>query len=255
MQGTNLQELYGDFGAPVSNASPSAFYESNHFPPLFGSRPFPSIQTKDLSGSMLFEIEQQRIMQGLTEDFPEIDTATSQLQLVVDRYKNLKEQQMHLNKELEVIEKYIKDLESGERKYKGATLEFKNLLLHNQILAKDEYDTLQQKINELNEIQIKFLEKCLAQYKEQALSLHEKLSSVMTILSAYTEFIKTGVHEMVGSDVKANACSICLEKEITHCLAPCGHTFCFSCIQKSAGNTCMTCRAPIQSKVKMFLSL
>ena len=54
---------------------------------------------------------------------------------------------------------------------------------------------------------------------------------------------------------KANAalkCQICVTKDVTHVMAPCGHMICIVCLQQLHRNKCPFCRKDIQSKVKMF---
>jgi len=47
-----------------------------------------------------------------------------------------------------------------------------------------------------------------------------------------------------------NKCSICLDKSILYCCIPCGHTYCYDCINKT--NNCYICRAIISNKIKLY---
>lgn len=48
-------------------------------------------------------------------------------------------------------------------------------------------------------------------------------------------------------------CSICLNESITHCVSPCGHTFCSSCIRKM-NTACYLCRGAIRDRVRLFFN-
>ena len=50
---------------------------------------------------------------------------------------------------------------------------------------------------------------------------------------------------------KINKCSICLDNTISHCCVPCGHAYCYDCINKT--NNCYICRGIIQNKIKLYL--
>jgi hypothetical protein len=48
-----------------------------------------------------------------------------------------------------------------------------------------------------------------------------------------------------------NKCSICIDNTISHCCVPCGHTYCYDCINES--NNCYICRGNIRNKIKLYL--
>ncbi len=50
---------------------------------------------------------------------------------------------------------------------------------------------------------------------------------------------------------KEPLCSICLTEPVTHCLTPCGHTFCSSCVKRQMNN-CYMCRTAIKDRVRIF---
>ena len=50
---------------------------------------------------------------------------------------------------------------------------------------------------------------------------------------------------------KINKCSICLDNTISHCCVPCGHAYCYDCINKTSN--CYICRGIIQNKNKLYL--
>jgi hypothetical protein len=47
-----------------------------------------------------------------------------------------------------------------------------------------------------------------------------------------------------------NKCSICFNNPISYCCIPCGHTYCYDCINKT--NNCYICRAIISNKIKLY---
>ncbi len=50
---------------------------------------------------------------------------------------------------------------------------------------------------------------------------------------------------------KEPLCSICLNEPVSHCVSPCGHTFCFSCVKRQMSN-CYMCRAGIKDRIRIF---
>lgn len=251
MQGTSLEEVFGNFGgsgAPVDFLNDGA-------PVLFGIRPGPSIPTRDASGSTLYQMAQERLFQSLSEEPPALDVTAAHLKTTVDDYHALRNHHKYLTNELSVVEKNIKDLEEVQVKCMMSTTDYTNAILHNGFLSNEEFVSLQDKLAELRGLQKKATDKCLAEYKRIGLELSTKLEKNQTQLSAYSEFIKTGVREMVGPEVKPNSCTICFQNEITHCFVPCGHTFCHTCIVASQTKKCMSCRSDIQKTLKIFLGV
>jgi hypothetical protein len=49
---------------------------------------------------------------------------------------------------------------------------------------------------------------------------------------------------------ETNKCIICLDNTISYCCVPCGHTYCYDCIDKT--NNCYICRGIIRNKIKLF---
>lgn len=47
-------------------------------------------------------------------------------------------------------------------------------------------------------------------------------------------------------------CPVCLVKQVTTFIDPCGHTFCDSCLARSGDDTCCICRGAIRAKRKLF---
>jgi hypothetical protein len=49
---------------------------------------------------------------------------------------------------------------------------------------------------------------------------------------------------------ETNKCSICIDNTISYCCIPCGHTYCYDCIDKT--DNCYICRGIIHNKIKLF---
>ena len=59
------------------------------------------------------------------------------------------------------------------------------------------------------------------------------------------------INDLTIKNNKTNKCSICIDNIISHCCVPCGHTYCYDCIDKT--NNCYICRGIIRNKIKLFL--
>lgn len=49
-------------------------------------------------------------------------------------------------------------------------------------------------------------------------------------------------------------CQICISNTVTHCMVPCGHTICETCLGSLPRLTCPFCRKMISSKVRFYLT-
>jgi hypothetical protein len=49
---------------------------------------------------------------------------------------------------------------------------------------------------------------------------------------------------------ETNKCIICINNTISYCCVPCGHTYCYDCIDKT--DNCYICRGIIHNKIKLF---
>jgi hypothetical protein len=72
-------------------------------------------------------------------------------------------------------------------------------------------------------------------------SLRHKLSSFQKIV--------TNISQIKSSKL---LCSICYTNQISHCLNPCGHTFCKTCIDRMI-RICAGCRRNYTSTIKLFI--
>lgn len=91
--------------------------------------------------------------------------------------------------------------------------------------------------------------------------LHEKQNNFYLLHQKYKENVNK-VSELLKSneledDIINNetSCPICYDNKVTHCINPCGHTFCSNCVKEYGPNAeCFMCRTKIQSIIKMFMT-
>lgn len=99
-------------------------------------------------------------------------------------------------------------------------------------------------------------------FQDAAMEYLESLFKEQNIEEDYNKYIEsyrrfTALKEMIGTfrftDVvdKEPLCCICLDESVTHCITPCGHTFCSSCVKRQATN-CYMCRSLIKERVRIF---
>jgi hypothetical protein len=68
--------------------------------------------------------------------------------------------------------------------------------------------------------------------------------------------VQSGIEgrEQMNKMTAAIKCQICVTEEVSHVMAPCGHTICLTCLQQLPRNKCPFCRTNINLKVKFFTS-
>jgi len=59
--------------------------------------------------------------------------------------------------------------------------------------------------------------------------------------------------QQLMTDKKDPMCAICLSEPVTHCVAPCGHTFCGGCVKRLT-MTCYLCRGSVRERVKLYFT-
>jgi len=59
--------------------------------------------------------------------------------------------------------------------------------------------------------------------------------------------------QKTDSQSESPLCAVCVDSHVTVAFAPCGHTFCSVCSNKTL-NACYICRTKIQSKLKLFFA-
>jgi hypothetical protein len=87
------------------------------------------------------------------------------------------------------------------------------------------------------------LEKISLDEEYQALAENYKKFSVLRSLVTLQGFQRT----------MGPTCSICMAKEVTQALTPCGHTYCDDCALRQQ-TACYICRIQVRDKVRLFFS-
>lgn len=91
--------------------------------------------------------------------------------------------------------------------------------------------------------------------------LHEKQNNFYLLHQKYKENVNK-VSELLKSNEledeiinNETSCPICYDNKVTHCINPCGHTFCSNCVKEYGPNAeCFMCRTKIKSIIKMFMT-
>lgn len=92
-------------------------------------------------------------------------------------------------------------------------------------------------------------------YLETLFKKHHIEEHYRALIAAYRKFISLRDIVLMTRAIQAQEneplCTICLHETVGYCIAPCGHTFCNTCVRKQSG-VCFMCRGPIREKVKLF---
>lgn len=100
------------------------------------------------------------------------------------------------------------------------------------------------------------------QFHDAALEYLTTFFKEQKIEVEYTEYIESyrrfcALREMittfrfVDNVDKEPLCCICLNEPVSHCVSPCGHTFCSSCVKRQLTN-CYMCRTGIKERIRIF---
>ena len=63
------------------------------------------------------------------------------------------------------------------------------------------------------------------------------------------------ITELVGAvrSCTTKKCTVCYTREVGMVLVPCGHTFCASCAGRAERTRCHSCRARVDSTMRVFI--
>jgi hypothetical protein len=78
-----------------------------------------------------------------------------------------------------------------------------------------------------------------------------ELSAAYKKWNILREFVS--VQTLTDTEHKEPLCAICLTDPITHTVAPCGHTFCTTCVRRLNVN-CYLCRGAVRERVKLYFT-
>ena len=90
---------------------------------------------------------------------------------------------------------------------------------------------------------------------ERTSKVVEKTRKLINMLDEQTKILiqsKKKIQAMLN--IKDRTCSICQEREATHCVGLCGHTYCRSCASRSlrSPSKCFICREPVSTMFKIY---
>ena len=89
-------------------------------------------------------------------------------------------------------------------------------------------------------------------FKESAFeTTYLELSAAYKKWNILREFMT--VKTLTDADHKEPLCAICLTDPITHTVAPCGHTFCTTCVRR-LNVSCYLCRGTVRERVKLYFT-
>ncbi len=92
-------------------------------------------------------------------------------------------------------------------------------------------------------------------YLETLFRKHQIEDAYRALIGSYRKFISLRDVVLMTRSIYAQEneplCTVCLHEGVAYCIAPCGHTFCGTCVRKQTG-VCFMCRGTIREKVKLF---
>jgi hypothetical protein len=121
-----------------------------------------------------------------------------------------------------------------------------NILLENK---DKEISSLSRQLEKINILQKKYY----SSYSSNSSNISTIRQNIINALNMQLDDknkIINGLQKQLEND-ESNKCTICFNNTISHCCNPCGHTYCFDCINKT--NNCYICRGNIRNKIKLYL--
>jgi len=103
--------------------------------------------------------------------------------------------------------------------------------------------------NELMEASEKYLGDIFE--KNQIQTAYEELIAAYRKFVVLREFIM--MLRVVQSNENEPLCTICLDRSVSHCINPCGHTFCEQCLKRQM-NICFMCRTHVENTIRLYFS-
>lgn len=163
---------------------------------------------------------------------------------LINEHKNLIEKSNSLQKDIESIEKMKKTYEDFSNMYSSIL----NKCDERQIMI----DILENLDNRKRDKE--YIDKIIHDTLIQIANLKNIIRS-----DDLEDKPKPEIH--VDADTEINPtllCFTCHEGQITHCFAPCGHSFCETCVSRvklgSVNAICFMCRANVTGKIKLYFS-
>ena len=95
--------------------------------------------------------------------------------------------------------------------------------------------------------------------RDEGLKFNSALTKVKKIndeLLVKLEQAMQSISELVGcvrAPLSNRRCTVCVTRELGAVMIPCGHVFCTSCAGRAERSRCHTCRARIDSTMRIFI--
>lgn len=158
--------------------------------------------------------------------------------------KELSECAKH-EKELNELSIIVKDFrENFKKKSEKVSRELKNIDFHRSVknIMESEID--------------KDLNKYLKTVTDKGVETRNKFQLLYSKYKSMTnKIVELLNNEELEDEIMNNetSCPICYESKISHCINPCGHTFCADCV-KNLNGECFMCRVKVRNVIKMFIT-
>ena len=100
---------------------------------------------------------------------------------------------------------------------------------------------------ELMKTSEKYLENIFIKHNIQF--VYEELLKAYKYFMVLREFVE--MLRIVQSNENEPLCPICLDRPVSHCINPCGHTLCQQCLKRQANN-CFMCRERVETTIRLY---
>lgn len=94
----------------------------------------------------------------------------------------------------------------------------------------------------LNYLTAFFQEKSIEEDYKRYIESYRKFASLKEMISTF---------RFAEAVDKEPLCCICLNEPVSHCITPCGHTFCSSCVKRQL-TSCYMCRSTVKERVRIY---
>jgi hypothetical protein len=92
-------------------------------------------------------------------------------------------------------------------------------------------------------------------YMAEIFEKHRIQTTYNELIGSYQRFIVLreiiSMMRVTNSNENEPLCTICLERPVSHCVVPCGHTYCETCLKRQS-TSCFMCRTPVRERVRVY---
>jgi hypothetical protein len=98
------------------------------------------------------------------------------------------------------------------------------------------------------------LQKPVREYLDSVLTKISLEEDYKEIMAQYKKFVALRPIVLMNQvQQTVPACTICMNKEVSYAITPCGHTYCEDC-SRAQTTACFICRIQIRDRIKLFFS-